>query len=431
MPNIKPPGAGGEPQNEKWYERTRYQILLFASGIALFVLVGGWLLDWYIEPKTSGQKKDLVQALGLITAGVAGAVGIYFTWRGQRLTRQAQEENQRNTLEQLEQSRNELDITRRGQITGRFTQAIDQLGSESLEIRLGAIYSLERTAREDRDFHWPIMEVLTTYVRTHAPRKHGPIMEVLTTYVRTHAPRKPLEREEYTSPKPDIQAILTVIGRRSVHHTDVEYGRIDLHDTGLTGALLAEANLLEANLSGVNLLGADLSGANLSGANLSGADLSGALLTEVNLLGANLSGALLAEAKFSAANVDPANLLGANLSEANLSRANLRAANLALANLTGTNLSRANLLVANLALANLSDANLREANLSYANLSYANLTGANLLGANLSSANLSNASYLAQAHLEETVGDEYTQLPSDFKPPAHWGVKTDEQSEGV
>jgi hypothetical protein len=49
---------------------------LFVGGIVLFVLVGGWILDWYIDPRTSGQKKDLVQALGLLTAGVAGAVGI-------------------------------------------------------------------------------------------------------------------------------------------------------------------------------------------------------------------------------------------------------------------------------------------------------------------------------------------------------------------
>ncbi len=144
-----------QQEQEKWYERTRYQILLFAGGITLFVLVVGLILDWYIDPQTSVQKKDLVQALGLITAGVAGAVGIFFTWRGQRitqrdqernqrntqeqirLTRQSQEDNQKNTQDQLEQSRKELDITRRGQITERFTQAIEQLGSEKLEIKLG------------------------------------------------------------------------------------------------------------------------------------------------------------------------------------------------------------------------------------------------------------------------------------------------------
>ena len=65
-----------QPEQEKWHQKTWSQILLVVLGIALFVLVGGWILDWYIEPKTSGQKKDLVQALGLITAGVAGALGI-------------------------------------------------------------------------------------------------------------------------------------------------------------------------------------------------------------------------------------------------------------------------------------------------------------------------------------------------------------------
>jgi hypothetical protein len=66
-------------------------------------------------------------------------------------------------------------LTRRRQITERFSQAIDQLGSESPEIRLGAIYALERIAREDRDYHWPIIEILSTSVRHFAPqRDHVP-----------------------------------------------------------------------------------------------------------------------------------------------------------------------------------------------------------------------------------------------------------------
>jgi hypothetical protein len=119
-----------EPQEQeaKWYERTPYQVLLFAVGIALFVLIGGLILNWYINPHTSGQKKDLVQALGLITAGVAGAVGIFFTWRGQHQTREAQEENQRNTQALLRHAQEELSLTRQGQITERFTRAVEQLG---------------------------------------------------------------------------------------------------------------------------------------------------------------------------------------------------------------------------------------------------------------------------------------------------------------
>lgn len=99
MTDSEAPEQRDEEKQEKWYEKTRYQVLLFAGGIALFGLVLGVVLDWYINPKSSTEKKDMVQALGLITAGVAGAVGIFFTWRGQRLAREAQEANQRNTQE--------------------------------------------------------------------------------------------------------------------------------------------------------------------------------------------------------------------------------------------------------------------------------------------------------------------------------------------
>jgi hypothetical protein len=65
-----------------------------------------------------------------------------------------------------------LRTTQEGQITDRFTKAINQLGETGpakLAIRLGGIYALERIARESERDHWPIMEILTAYVREHAP----------------------------------------------------------------------------------------------------------------------------------------------------------------------------------------------------------------------------------------------------------------------
>src|SRR5918999_5834716 len=140
-------GAKGEDDRRmttigEWFKNNWAQVLVFVVVLALYLLLGlllWWLLQRYVDPsaikdpsKEAAAKKDLLQALGLIMAGVAGAIGIFFTWRGQRLAREAQEDNQRNTLEQLEQSRNELDIALRGQITERFTRAIEQLGSDSL-----------------------------------------------------------------------------------------------------------------------------------------------------------------------------------------------------------------------------------------------------------------------------------------------------------
>ena len=53
--------------------------------------------------------------------------------------------------------------------TDLFTRAIDQLGSEKMEVRLGGIYALERIARDSQKDKGPILEVLTAYVRQNAP----------------------------------------------------------------------------------------------------------------------------------------------------------------------------------------------------------------------------------------------------------------------
>ncbi len=241
MATPESPEQRDAQKQKKWYERTRYQVLLFAGGIVLFGLVLWFALNSYIEPKSSTQKKDLVQALGLITAGVAGAVGIFITWQSQRLAREAQADNRRTTQEQLQNAQQELNLTRQGQMTERFTQAIEQLGSDKLEIKLGGIYSLERTAHEEKNYHWPVMEVLTSYVRRHAARK----------------PEKK-SRENAVYPEPDIQAILAVIGRRSEYHRideEVEYGNIELNGTDLQGADLEGAYLQGAILEGANLQG--------------------------------------------------------------------------------------------------------------------------------------------------------------------------------
>jgi hypothetical protein len=174
-----------------------------------------------------------------------------------------------------------LRLTREGQITERFTRAIDQLGSEKLEIRLGGIYALERIAKDspDRDYS-TIMEVLTNYVRDYARRT--PEGTPAST-VEPHADDKTLtETENQESPKPPtgIQAILTVLWRRDkagkAGDVELDLRATDLRGADLRRADLQKANLSEANLQKARLQGADLSEANLQGANLRGANLQGA-----------------------------------------------------------------------------------------------------------------------------------------------------------
>lgn len=48
-----------------------------------------------------------------------------------------------------------------------FNRAVDQLGSDKLEVRLGAIYTLKRISGDPQyiDYKVPILETLTAYVR--------------------------------------------------------------------------------------------------------------------------------------------------------------------------------------------------------------------------------------------------------------------------
>lgn len=78
-------------------------------------------------------------------------------------------------------------------------------------------------------------------------------------------------RNPASGPAPvDIQAALTVIGRRDVLH-DRRRERPDLGGTCLAGVNVDRAKPTGANLTGAKLTGAKLTGANLTGANLSDA----------------------------------------------------------------------------------------------------------------------------------------------------------------
>ncbi|HEY0460079.1 MAG TPA: pentapeptide repeat-containing protein [Pyrinomonadaceae bacterium] len=207
------------------------------------------------------------------------------------------------------------------------------LGNEKLDVRLGGIYALERIARDSQKDHWTVMEVLTAFVRENSPDTNE--------YFENEAGEMQLSRSIGTKPenvklREDIQAILTVIGRREWSET--EKGRLNLMEVDLSGYVLHKANL-----RGANLMGAILSGTNLSETNLSDTNLMGASLVGANLYKADLSKTDLSEANLSGADLFHSNLIGAYLLAADLSQANLIRANLSGADLAEAILSRAHL----------------------------------------------------------------------------------------
>jgi hypothetical protein len=193
-------------------------------------------------------------------------------------------------------------LSREGQVTDRYTKAIEQLGSEKLDVRIGGIYALERIARDSAKDHPTVIEVLTAFIREHS-----------------HEQRPEPEPFTWQTPRPDVQAALTVVGRRDakrdIRRVDLsraDLGGADLRNAFLGGrivtrgptttyfpgadlrfAILSHGDLWLADLTRANLSGADLSNAGLNSAFLRDADLSTAKLTSADLTGAQLGGAKL------------------------------------------------------------------------------------------------------------------------------------------
>jgi uncharacterized protein YjbI with pentapeptide repeats len=240
---------------------------------------------------------------------------------------------------------NTLDTTREGQFADRYGKAIEQLGSDNLDIRVGGIYALEGIAIDSSKHHPTVMEVLAAFIRRHSSDQ-WPLPDATEAEITERTTR------------PDVQAAVTVIGRRQT--------RNDQQPINLIGANLTRANLTQAKLAGARLAGADLAHADLTEADLAHADLVNAQLSGANLTNADLT---------------HADLTLARLTGANLPYAKLASAGLARANLTGARLNDADLTRASLARADVSGARLRGTDLTETNFAESNLTGAKLTGA--------------------------------------------------
>jgi hypothetical protein len=315
--------------------------LLAAALTGSAVLFGLWWLWWRLpkrqvdrawssipDPKARADVEDnfrktitqLVSTVVVLFGGTAALIGAWLAYSGTQQTIRVNADQARRS----EQASHDL------LISNQVSKGFEQLGNEkSMVVRLGGIYALEGVMNTSEEYHKPVLEALSAFVRdgTRTETGDGP-------------------------PATDIQAALTVIGRRAAIGT----GRPNL----------ANAHIPKADLSGANL-----GGANLSGANLTSADLRDANLTSADLRGAHLSGA----------NLSGANLTTADLRDADVTSANLRGADLTSAILEGANLTSAFLDGAvPRGAANLTSANLGGARLTRAALSYANLSGTPLLG---------------------------------------------------
>jgi hypothetical protein len=209
-------------------------------------------------------------------------------------------------------------ISREGQITERFTRAVDQLGGPNVDVRIGGIYALERIARNSTADRKAIMFLLGAFVRTHMPWPAGA----------PDGPQHPTAAVDEDLPwmrvrAPDIQAAMGTLGRLPPSRDEqaISLSRVDLRSVALRGARL--------------------NGSRFRYANLARSVLGGVWLERSDLTAADLRQAYLEHAHLTRANLSRASMQSADLRHADLSRADLRGANLSGAILVGTALTGA------------------------------------------------------------------------------------------
>ncbi|UJA11028.1 pentapeptide repeat-containing protein [Streptomyces collinus] len=242
------------------------------------------------------------------------------------------------TWRQLRVSQDGLNATREGNITDRFSRAVDQLGSDKLDVRIGGIYALWRLAdHSDRDRE-AVVSIMAAYLRTHLPwPPQEPTVPAADASINSVPP---LETRAA-----DAQTALTCLGvlyqeRRpewlNVSSTDLRRADCDglwLHGANFDGACMEAASVYQVNLSKASLIAA----------NLRHAELGTSILHQVRCLQADLRGARLVKADLRSADFTRADLREANLRKTRAQGAVLAGADLRLADLRGCDLTDADL----------------------------------------------------------------------------------------
>lgn len=365
--------------------------------------------------------------VGIVLAALFG--GGFAIWRGIIAAKQA---NAAQTQVILQQDRDYASL---------FTRAIEQLGTmrevreydevanreiyrlePNIEVRLGAIYTLERVSRDSERDHIAVMETLCAYVRenspiselntfTAPPRNFSNDLVHCDWVYETYRPALKEWLKRIENPKSDVQAALDSIGRRSSDRKNYELKsidgkpnyRLDLRKTNLRKANLSgydfrNAIFDDAHLEGANLKGTFLEKSSFKRAKLSGANLEHSRFYKANFYNSDLKGMLLKDRNILHVNFERSNLEGSiirntTFKEVNFRKARFKNTDILESQFCDSNLAKSFFLNANLLYSHFIFSNLRKIEFLDSSLQYASFTPIDFEKLFLDNSNLSGANF--------------------------------------
>lgn len=302
-------------------------VLAVLAALAVVVVV---LPGLVVERDLGGDRISPAERLGAVNnvrttliQAVGGAVvlfGAYATWRQLRVNQEG------------------LNATREGHITDRFSRAVDQLGSEKTDVRIGGLYALWRIADHSAHDRESVISLKAAFLRTHLPwpvqGQDSPAPETPINSV------PPLETRA-----PDAQVALTGLGvlcqERQPGWLNVSY--TDLRRADCDGLWLRHINFDGACLEAASIYQVNLTKASLIAANMRHVELGTSVLHQCRCIEADLRGARMVRADLREADFSRADLREANLRKARAHGTKFTGADLRLADLRGTDLTSADL----------------------------------------------------------------------------------------
>ena len=171
-----------------------------------------------------------------------------------------------------------------GLITDRINKATEGLGKFNVtgdpivEVRLGALYALERIAQDSIRDHVQIMEIICAYIRHNSQWSNKPSQVQNRHDKEKEDEQKDTKNEKFETdePREDIQAALTIIGRRKgwpegAQRLEIEKQQLysinlnhcDLHKVRIEGANLCGASFIDSNLTNATIIDTDMTKARI------------------------------------------------------------------------------------------------------------------------------------------------------------------------
>lgn len=310
-------------------------LLAGAAGLVIlgtvFVVLPGVVVDHDLAGASVAAQdrlkavNDVRTTLLQVVGGLVVLFGAYATWR------------------QLRVSQDSLHATQEGYVTDRFSRAVDQLGSDKLDVRIGGLHALWRIAEQSARDREAIISIQAAYLRTHLPwPPAGPESPAADVPINAIAP---LETRAA-----DAQVALTALGVLCQHREQswVNLSITDLRRADCDGLWFPEVNFDRACMEAAGLYHANLTQASLVSVNLRHADLTTAILRRARCIRADLRGAKLVATDLRDADFTETDLREANLRKADAHGAVFHRADLHMADLRGCDLRTANLAEARL-----------------------------------------------------------------------------------